>query len=503
MKRILLVMCLFISSISIITAQDLKEIRGSKSVKSGTKETYCIAFAAPLKVMTKIKIAASHGKINSSTNSNFEEITVNKDNSDVEFSVYWDDVVASDAFITAYKSEEKSTPVELKNIKITKEGTSSDESTTMTPYIKTSIKHGFSVSDDIITFEVGNLGADNYDIEKWIYDSNVFQEISRNYKSITLKARQITTDSKRVQVGVRIKYTYYGVFGISLAGNKATHTYGFTLYNKPYIKNKDNIICSGNTNYEIINPVPYTKTSVQWTAGENLKFISSVNPFQATFLSTGKGKTKAIATVKLEGSGNMADFKREFKIENSNVWVGVPPKTAPLTLSPTVGCGTQATFRIPNSMPEGAFNETSVNWKSSVTPSSKTKTDLKVFAKYAGSIIDASMDLTNKCGTSRSNTATIVVTGNCGTIDPERPGKPGQPGLDPELRAKNNSRLNSYLPITSVKVYVYPTGSLVYQKKNVVNFDIQNTTLGEGIYILEITDQEGNVTREKVMKSKQ
>lgn len=211
----------------------------------------------------------------------------------------------------------------------------------------------------------------------------------------------------------------------------------------------------------------------------------------------------AIATVKLEGSGNMADFKREFKIENSNVWVGVPPKTAPLTLSPTVGCGTQATFRIPNSMPEGAFNETSVNWKSSVTPSSKTKTDLKVFAKYAGSIIDASMDLTNKCGTSRSNTATIVVTGNCGTIDPERPGKPGQPGLDPELRAKNNSRLNSYLPITSVKVYVYPTGSLVYQKKNVVNFDIQNTTLGEGIYILEITDQEGNVTREKVMKSKQ
>ncbi len=56
---------------------------------------------------------------------------------------------------------------------------------------------------------------------------------------------------------------------------------------------------------------------------------------------------------------------------------------------------------------------------------------------------------------------------------------------------------------TSIRIYSYPTGSLVYQKKNTISFDIQSTNLGEGIYILEMTDQQGNVTREKVMKGKQ
>ncbi|HMM04995.1 MULTISPECIES: T9SS type A sorting domain-containing protein [unclassified Dysgonomonas] len=55
---------------------------------------------------------------------------------------------------------------------------------------------------------------------------------------------------------------------------------------------------------------------------------------------------------------------------------------------------------------------------------------------------------------------------------------------------------------TSIKVYSFPTGSLVYKENKAINFDIQNTTLNAGIYILEKTDEEGNVTREKVMKIK-
>ncbi|MCU6167929.1 T9SS type A sorting domain-containing protein, partial [Enterobacter roggenkampii] len=54
--------------------------------------------------------------------------------------------------------------------------------------------------------------------------------------------------------------------------------------------------------------------------------------------------------------------------------------------------------------------------------------------------------------------------------------------------------------IAAIRIYSFPTGSLVYKENKAINFDIQNTTLNAGIYILEKTDKEGNVTREKVMK---
>lgn len=54
-------------------------------------------------------------------------------------------------------------------------------------------------------------------------------------------------------------------------------------------------------------------------------------------------------------------------------------------------------------------------------------------------------------------------------------------------------------PVT-VKVYNSTTGSLLYTQKNVTNFDIQNTTLKDGIYIVVTTDANGETKSEKVMK---
>lgn len=56
-------------------------------------------------------------------------------------------------------------------------------------------------------------------------------------------------------------------------------------------------------------------------------------------------------------------------------------------------------------------------------------------------------------------------------------------------------------PIT-VKVYTFNTGTLVYSEKNVTDFNIQNTTLKDGIYIVVSTDQNGETKSEKVVKTR-
>ena len=53
----------------------------------------------------------------------------------------------------------------------------------------------------------------------------------------------------------------------------------------------------------------------------------------------------------------------------------------------------------------------------------------------------------------------------------------------------------------NVRIYnIY--GVKVYEEKNTVNFNIENTNLNRGIYFFESTDNEGNTVREKVMKNK-
>ena len=53
----------------------------------------------------------------------------------------------------------------------------------------------------------------------------------------------------------------------------------------------------------------------------------------------------------------------------------------------------------------------------------------------------------------------------------------------------------------NVRIYnIY--GVKVYEEKNTVNFNIENTNLNRGIYFFESTDNEGNIVREKVMKNK-
>lgn len=56
-------------------------------------------------------------------------------------------------------------------------------------------------------------------------------------------------------------------------------------------------------------------------------------------------------------------------------------------------------------------------------------------------------------------------------------------------------------PVT-VKVYTFNTGTLVYSEKNVTDFNIQNTTLKDGIYIVVSTDQNGETKSEKVVKTR-
>ena len=327
---------------------------------------------------------------------------------------------------------------------------------------------------DIETYTIG----DNQKVSSWEVNPEHFEIIDETKRTIKLKAIKHATDTYVKGV---ISSTAQGMTYIDI--------------NPVYkIKNLDtNVICSNNTVSYTIEGFDLTPgATVYWIADNLMTLISGQESPTATFNGVGNGQGIVKAIVRFKGLAH--------EIENSDVWVGAPPKLTPLILSPNTSCGTTAVFKIGDSSAslytKSAFDLSTVDWISSETPSNKTKTSLSVYARYKGSVISVSANVTNKCGTSIGYQATTVVTGNCG-IDPG-PGIPGQPGLDPGLK----SALSEPQP-TSIRIYSYPTGSLVYQKKNTISFDIQSTNLGEGIYILEMTDQQGNVTREKVMKGKQ
>lgn len=56
-------------------------------------------------------------------------------------------------------------------------------------------------------------------------------------------------------------------------------------------------------------------------------------------------------------------------------------------------------------------------------------------------------------------------------------------------------------PLVSVKVYSFNTGALVYEEKNTVDFNIKNTSLKDGIYIVVTTNKDGKVKSEKIVKT--
>lgn len=68
------------------------------------------------------------------------------------------------------------------------------------------------------------------------------------------------------------------------------------------------------------------------------------------------------------------------------------------------------------------------------------------------------------------------------------------------IENNNQEQIIKEESFSSIRIYNLSSGLLVHTEKNVTDFNIENTKLRAGIYIVEKTHEDGSVTREKVMK---
>ncbi len=333
---------------------------------------------------------------------------------------------------------------------------------------------------DIETYTIG----DNQKVSSWEVNPEHFEIIEETKRTIKLKAIKHATDTYVKGV---ISSTAQGMTYIDI--------------NPVYkIKNLDtNIICSNNTVSYTIEGFDLTPgATVYWIADNLMTLISGQESPTATFNGVGNGQGIVKAIVRFKGLAH--------EIENSDVWVGAPPVPqsiigfVPNSTDPRemqVVPGQSYSFNLPEEKSTTGGQWTVKSLAQIEIPYRQWVGGKGVFVDIPNMqpngmiyMINLSASNKNKCGVSSPISRFLILGAN----DPRNRILMKTQGIE--------SALSEPQP-TSIRIYSYLTGSLVYQKKNTISFDIQSTNLGEGIYILEMTDQQGNVTREKVMKGKQ
>lgn len=489
MKKILLLLVMFISCTITIGAQELKTITGSSSVKAGSKESYILYFESALSVSTKITIIASDGKIDSQSNSNKVEKLVYHGSSSIPFDVYWNDVAESAAFIVAYKTEGNGKTITKEKIKITK-GSDPGQSNSGESSFIFSTKHIFTEEDFTLEFNLSGSRAVEWDV-----NSDIFEKIEHKAHQVkTLRAKKLD----------KITKTTIGVRAVS-EENSSNEKYDWhyiivTIYPLPelVIENGKSLLCKGETiTYRVNNLYPLLPPNCsytnEWVYSSNLKCTYSSNDF-AEFVSIkdGEGTVEAIITITEKNSS----YSKTLNLISKS-WVGAP-KAPSIKDSREVELGMSPfliVFRPNNEyeMYATSYPETTYTWEGVHNASiignpsgayARIKTASIPINTTAPFMINVSA--TNRCGTAPIEAPKLYTIDNTNSL----------PGDKPTLK----STVNESAPV-SVKVYSFTTGKLVYKKDNEINFDINNTTLKKGIYIINITDQEGNTIQEKIMKT--
>lgn len=421
MKKILLMIVGLLGIIPLLYSQEISKITGNAKVQISTEESYTINFTAPLKETTKITVLASHGRINKKDNPNKFEIIAVTGSSNIHFSVFWDSIPTNAAFIIAYKTTESGKVSVLENINITREKPESNAVSTSRSLLYSTLENSGTVSGDIITFSVEHYNPSRTVINKWIYDTKLFEEVERQPGYIKLRAKQII-GMKNVSVSVEIDYIILDLW-IYTKRERSTHTWGFYLFGRPEIKSMNNVSCSGeNITYNIENSpmIMDTSTEMTWEAVSNASLVfSGSGNSSGVFKSLGNGTVKVKAKVVIKGTGqNNKNFRREYVIENSDVWIGAPLKPLITPVFSKFFAGSSYDVMITNVSPGSK-----VTWDiSGATITSQTENS--VLIKVANFDLDASVfiiaTVENKCGTSRSSMSIPVKgLGGGGGVYPE------------------------------------------------------------------------------------
>lgn len=347
------------------------------------------------------------------------------------------------------------------------------------------------------------LGGSNLMFIGWDIPKQYFDVVSMTQSEVTLKTKDIEgTTYLRAE---------------NSDGSKTIYSYHTVFIQKPISKitPRANLICSNDTLSFSLSDTDI-EDDIYWESAKNLTLVSGQGTSKAIFKGSGNGYGKVKATIKYDG--------KEYIVENSDVWVG-PPGSRPFISGPTeMFYGRQGTFSIVSDVPYATdytwtmYDSPNANFVFGNTGKNVTVEGYRLLPLPPGGLRPKSTQgpaalvalgaaATNKCGCGPYGGYSFTIseqnnngggTNPGGGINPGGGSGPGG-GTGPGV-------IEFSAPITPsplhIKVYSLITGSLVYQEKNVVDFNIQNTGLKEGLYIVEKTDSNGNVTKDKVAKTK-
>jgi len=463
-------------------------INGSTNVTSGQVYSYNAIGGMPSSNGIKAKWTVTNGYFN--TGDGTKPTTLNQDADFTSVDVVW--TTAGIGFLTYYYKNGSSAAYEG-NISVTISSNSSGGTGGENPGSGTGennrpiVKIGLLGPDTVmvgetVTFYPEDINSyQNFEKSWWWgledYEKKGICEILEKTKDhLVLKFLKESKDSNRGRINIQYQADFKNV---TVVASKPV------FIDEPKLNStnlSNSIICN---NEEISFTITSTRNyPVKWEAISNLTIIEGQGSNIAKFKASGNGVAKIRATI-----------NNIYTLENSSdVWVGAP-KMASVN-SPGYLCVNQSSSIDKNSVsvnfegrPDGRYKWTkgTNNFRFIGLVGDYGGNEIAVVPSIKGAMI-INCEATNRCG------STLQVIG----IEAENCKPSGGGGFNPT--SINTNKSLGTIPYEDIRIFSFSTGQTVYQEKKTVNFSIENTTLKPGIYIIESTDENGNITRAKVMK---
>ena len=299
MKKILCLIGGIFFFIGCCLGVEVKDITGPTSVLSGDKQTYKVTFTEKLTVATQFIVSIEKDAGLFDNGSSTYNAIISSGKSEIELTIAWSASASGKIVITGGREGGLAKTL---SVNITKTSSSLP------------ISGANIILENIIeTYQVPN--EKYHSPLEWIIDSNYLDIISGQgtYK-IQVKGKKYTD---KTTISVKSK-TLGGTINIDSKEIKISPNFAITPLEK--------LLCSeSEVNYSVTFP---TGASVVWTAVDKLSYISGQGTATAKFKTSGNGKAKVKAIITYSG--------KTYNLENSEVWVGVPPQ---VTLSGAVADG--------------------------------------------------------------------------------------------------------------------------------------------------------------------
>jgi len=246
--------------------------------------------------------------------------------------------------------------------------------------------------------------------------------------------------------------------------------------------------------------------TIQWRGVRNATFVSAQGK-TATFKAIGNGY------MEVEASSHHSSLGAGYTYSSGNkVWVGPPGSSS---ISTYVGSNNNAIFYL--YQPDR--NEATAYWNGRSDIPTGYSWQVRgfqvnpMYTSLEGNTVRFMNDPSNPLSSSDNRTMLFVRAKNrCGNGDWTNPreisisreqgsggGNPGGPGGPILTRSIGHEKAITF--IKTLNIYSI-TGQLVYKLKDIYNFDINETDLIPGAYILEQIDENGEKTQVKVLKNK-